>query len=378
MTRTTSIGVVGAGGRGRSHVDCLYRLREREYLSESGHPEVYEEYAHTVPEWVESIDDLQPVITAICDPDPDERETALEACREHGDDPSEYADFDAFLEDGTYDAVIVASPNDVHTESVIPLLERDVDLFVEKPLAATLEGHDRIIDAAAESDSRVYMGFNLRSSPFFSRLKERVAEGEVGDLGMISCHEVRAPFNYGYRYTHARSGGSILEKNCHDFDLFNWYADSDPTRVSAFGGQHVLTEGTDALDHATVIVEYASGVRATLELCLYAPSSQRTRRYELRGSEGVLRAPEDDDTIEAFDYGTHDRLSIDADNHSGGHGGADDPQLCRFLQYLRGEAKPLASLEDAKKASAVAIAAERAIREDAIVEIDEHYDVHPI
>jgi predicted dehydrogenase len=354
----------------------LHRLRDREYLFESGNPDAYERYAAEPPEWLEPIGDLNPSVTALFDPDPQALDDAADQCREAGDDPATFESLDQFLAADACDAVLVGSPNNVHVESAIPLLERDVDLLLEKPLAATLEGHDRIIDAAATSNSMVYMAFNLRSAPYFQQLKERVDRGDVGDVGMLSCHEVRGPFRSGFRYDQASSGGSILEKNCHDFDIFNWLAESDPVQVAAFGGQHVFTEDSDTVDNATVIVEYENGIRGTLELCMYAPYGQRTRRYEVRGDEGVIRSPEEGGTDDTFQYLSESRHETRDDVLSGGHYGADLIQLHRFLRCLDGEAEPPATLQDAKAASAIAIGAEKAIQEGSIVDIDDNYDVH--
>src|SRR5699024_5037957 len=98
------------------------------------------------------------------------------------------------------------------------------------------------------------------------------------------------PFPEGHYYTNEESGGSLLEKGCHDFDLFNWLLDADPVTVGAFGGQHVLSEETDVIDNATAIIKYDSGAVASLDLCLHAPFSQtRGRNYDVRGSDGVIR-----------------------------------------------------------------------------------------
>jgi predicted dehydrogenase len=323
-----------------------------------------------VPDWVESVADLEPRVTALCDPDPGERGLTADLCAEHDEAPAEFDSLEAMRREGTYDAVVVTSPNDTHVEVVLPLLEEDVDLLCEKPIATTVEDHERIIDAVGGSSGAFYPAYNLRSSPYFRGIKELLGDGAVGELGMITCHEVRAPLVNGYRYSQERSGGALLEKNCHDFDLFNWYADADPVRVSAAGGQHVLDADTDILDQASVVVEYENGVVATLELCLYAPYDQRGRSYELRGSDGLLRSPEDETAIDHYSRDGRERIEVQA---SGGHAGADDVQFHRFLRTLAGEAEPPGDLEDAKKAAAVALAGERAVETGESVAIDDDY-----
>jgi myo-inositol 2-dehydrogenase/D-chiro-inositol 1-dehydrogenase len=370
------IGVVGCGKRSRRHLEALYRIRDREYLfSENrlNHPEsAYDAHASDRPEWIESVADLEPSVTALCDPDSGERDITEDLCTEHGDDPDTFDSLDAFRREGTYDAVVVASPNDTHVDVVEPLLGEDTDLLCEKPIATTVAAHDRIIDAVGESASTFYPAYNLRSSPYFRRLRDLVEDGAVGDLGMITCHEVRSPLVNGYRYSQERSGGALLEKNCHDFDLFNWLAGADPVRVSAAGGQHVLDTDSEILDQASVVVEYEDGTVATLELCLYAPYDQRGRTYELRGSSGLLRSPEESTTIDHYTRDGTERISVEA---SGGHAGADGVQFHRFLRVLQGRADPPGDLVDAKKAAALARAGERAVETGESVAITDDYHV---
>lgn len=376
MSDTIRLGFVGAGNRARVHIEQAYELRDREYFlcdNDLQYPEnTYVNHAETVPEWVTDVSDLTPEVTALFDPNDSQLRQTQAVCDENGDDPAIFDSFEDFLRFDGYDAVLICSPSDSHIDAALPLLDRDVDILCEKPIATTLADHDRIIEAADQSDNLFYPAYNLRSSPFFIQLKELLEQNTIGDVGMLSCHEVRGPFKESYHYSQVRSGGSLLDKNCHDFDLFNWYLESDPVRVSAFGGQHALTRNTDIIDQATVIVEYDNGAIGTLELCLYAPWSQRTRKYELRGTEGLLRSPEESTTIDRYTQDGRHRDSIDT---VGSHMGGDYVQMKRFLQGIREDRAPPETLEDAKKAAAVAIAAERAIQEREIIEIDSNYDL---
>jgi myo-inositol 2-dehydrogenase/D-chiro-inositol 1-dehydrogenase len=369
------VAIVGAGNRARVHVEQLYTLRDRTYRGtddEHATEQRYESHAGDVPDWVSNVSDLDPAVTALFDPSADQRERTAALCAEHGDDPATFDDFEAFLAEATYNAVVLASPNDYHAAQADALLRRDVDVLCEKPLADDLAGHDRIAAAARDSAGTLYPAYNLRSAPFFARLKDLVDDGAVGDLGMVTCQEVRAPFKDSYHYYQDRSGGALLDKNCHDFDLFNWYVGADPVRVSATGGQHVLDRDATALDQASVVVEYADGTVGTLELCMYAPWGQRGRSYELRGDAGLLRSPEESDTIDRYTRDGRERIGVEA---TGSHGGADIIQMERFLRTLDGAAEPPGDLDDAKKAAAVAIAAERAVQTGESVRIDDGYDL---
>lgn len=376
MSDSIRLGFVGAGHRARRHIEEAYEIRSREYLLSDNYlnyPETeYKKYAETVPEWATDVSDMNPEVTALFDPDNEQLEMTTSLCEDNGDEPRVFESLETLLEFDGYDAVLICSPSHKHVDAAIPLIERDVDALCEKPLSNTLEGHDRIIEAAERSTNLFYPAYNLRSSPFFIRIKELLDQDAIGDLGMLSCHEVRGPFKDSYHYSQEQSGGALLDKNCHDFDLFNWYAESDPVRVSAFGGQHLLNQNTDIIDQATVTIEYENGVVGTLELCLYAPWSQRTRKYELRGTDGIVRSPEEETTIDRYSKDGHHRDSIET---VGSHLGGDFVQMKRFLEGVEEDKAPPETLVEAKAAAAVAIAAEKAIREQRIVEINDDYSL---
>lgn len=357
---------------------ALYQLRDQNSLISApsqAHPgDVYQHYAAHPPQWAEDISNYAPSISAILDRNKLNLKKATELCQEHDDEPESFYDFEKFLHSGRYDAVIIATPNDAHTQILLPLLERNIPVLCEKPIATTLGEHDQIIRAAEKSTALFYVGFNLRSAPLYRRIYETIESGKIGSPMAVSCREVRGPFREGYRYQDGRSGGALLEKNCHDFDLFNWYLNANPVRVSAFGGQHVLNKNTSLIDSASVIVEYDGGQIGTLELCMYAPFAQEGRTYELRGPQGVMRSPEKPDAIDCFTFGSRERIEVESAQF-GTHAGGDMLQMLNFVKCLRGEQKPPATLRDAKKSAAIAIAAERAIAEKRVVEIDGNYDL---
>ncbi|WP_276256414.1 Gfo/Idh/MocA family protein [Halomontanus rarus] len=376
---------VGIGSRGYSNLKNAYTISNQPYLlgeepdevdrvhlSGNSH-QIYHEYAKNVPDWAEDTSDLTIEVTAVYDPNSDARSRAVELCRKNGDELNVYEDWDAFLDGDEYDAAVVSTPNYTHADVVLPLMEQGLDVFCEKPLATTLEDHDRIIDADRDSTGIFYVGFNARHSPTRAKIRRAILDGEIGELGMLSVDEVRHPFPMGHYYSQEHSGGSLLEKDCHDFDYFNWIVDADPVKVYALGGQHVFTENNDVNDHATVIYEYDNGVKASLELCLYAPFTQSGgRQQRFRGSEGVIRTTNDDGS---FVICTRDeRKPVDVQSQ-GSHGGADPLMWHDFLSCLIRGTERMASPVDAKKASAIAIGAERAIKNDRIVEITPDYNL---
>ena len=104
---------------------------------------------------------------------------------------------------------------------------------------------------------------------------------------MMVFQEFRGPLIPGWRQT-GKTGGIMLEKNSHFFDLFNWFAESEPVRVTGMGGNNV-NHDSPLIDHCIVTVEYRNNIRATLLMCLFSEhGSQPT--LDIVGDKGVAPA----------------------------------------------------------------------------------------
>ncbi|MBW9094369.1 Gfo/Idh/MocA family oxidoreductase [Microbacterium jejuense] len=139
------------------------------------------------------------------------------------------------------DRVIVTSPDSTHAGHVVTALEADADAVVEKPLTTSEEGVRRIGDAAARTGRSVTVTFNYRYSPRNSALKEVVQSGRIGEVTSVHF-EWLLDTSHGadyFRRWHRekdRSGGLLIHKASHHFDLVNWWIDDAPARVFASGG----------------------------------------------------------------------------------------------------------------------------------------------
>lgn len=181
-----------------------------------------------------------------------------------------FADWRDALKVEGLNAVVVALTNDQHHAACLLAFERGLHVLCEKPLGLSLRECDDII-AASEAAARVLqVGHEMRFQRLYEHMKLMVDRGDVGEPHLMWCREFRGPMRAGWRSTEALTGGTLLEKNCHHFDLFNWMLDREPLRVSAHGGRNVLLD-REVLDNAQVLVEYEGGRRASLELCLFAP-----------------------------------------------------------------------------------------------------------
>ncbi len=213
------------------------------------------------------MDDVE--VVALCNPSRAKAEQGAALCRRR---PDLLEDYRELLARSDIDAVVIASPNHTHREITLAALAAGKQVLCEKPMATTEEDCRAVHAAARESSTVLQYGMELRYSDFYRKMADIVHSGQIGQLRMLFCKEFRWPMlsgSGGWRIDPGRSGGALLEKNCHHFDLFNWFADSQPLRVTAMGGNDVNPDGQ--IDNAWVVVEYANGVRACLALCLFSP-----------------------------------------------------------------------------------------------------------
>jgi predicted dehydrogenase len=193
-------------------------------------------------------------IVALCDPSGSHRK-AMAMKSGLTQTYAEYNNFLAMLrEKPDLDGVVIASPNHLHAEHAVPCLERGLPIALEKPLATSMDDCEKIIDAEAANKGRVILGFVLRSTPFYSKIFELIASETIGCITAIQADElpglgVTSIMNRSsWRRVMQNSGGAMLEKCCHDMDVFNWLIGSRPSALNSFGSKLIFTKKAAAPD----------------------------------------------------------------------------------------------------------------------------------
>lgn len=139
------------------------------------------------------------------------------------------------------DRVIVTSPDFTHAEYIVAALDAGADVVVEKPLTTSEQGVRAIAEAVARTGRSVTVTFNYRYAPRNTALKQLIASGELGRVTSVHFEWVLdtahgADYFRRWHREKANSGGLLVHKSTHHFDLVNWWLDSLPTRVYASGG----------------------------------------------------------------------------------------------------------------------------------------------
>jgi myo-inositol 2-dehydrogenase / D-chiro-inositol 1-dehydrogenase len=247
---------------------------------------------------------------------------AVEALATQFGVPGRYGGIAQLLDDPRVDAVAVCVPPSAHVEVALAGLAAGKHVFVEKPLALTLEDAGRLVERAAGTGLTTMAGFNLRFHRLVLRLRDRVAAGELGSihaLGTTYTDDVLLrPDLAAWRTARGRGGGTLLEKAIHHFDLWRFLLADEVEDVHAYTGSGRATDevacvsarmrggalatalALDATSPSNEVAVYGTKARATLDLYRFdglaqasltePPGAARTRARALLRTARTLPA----------------------------------------------------------------------------------------
>ncbi|OSP56403.1 Gfo/Idh/MocA family protein [Pseudoruegeria sp. SK021] len=305
----------------------------------------------------------------------------------------------ALLARDDLDGLVIASPNDCHLAQLEQIAAgRPLPVLVEKPLFTDPADRPRIVRLARTYAAPIWVAMEYRYMPPVAAVIAE-AEAATGGVRMLSIREHRFPFLHkvGHWNRHnSRTGGTLVEKCCHFFDLMRLIVGAEPVRVMASGSQAVnhldetLRDGPpDIWDNAFVIVDFANGVRAMLDLCMFAEGSEFQEEISVVGPLGkieakvpgplrfwpgdpaqaplplVIRSPRFPKAPIVRQVPVDPALLA-----AGDHNGATFYQHQRFLDVVRGNSQPEVGLLDGLMAVVMGQAAQVSAQEGRAVSID--------
>jgi predicted dehydrogenase len=295
------------------------------------------------------------------------------------------------------DCVLIVSPNFLHLEQLEEIAAtRPLPVLVEKPLFTDAAGAQRIA-ALRTKLPVVWVAMEYRYMPPVAAFVEQ-ADGATGGIRMLTIREHRFPFLVkvgDWNRFNRNTGGTFVEKCCHFFDLMRLILKSDPVRIMASGGQAVNHlderyggETPDILDHGYVLVDFASGARAMLELCMFAEGSRYQEELSAVGGAGKIEcrvpgpgrfwpmhlgdAPVPQLIVSPRDPPGPRLLDIPVDPEllaAGDHNGSTWHEHSRFVDAVRGKGKVEVSLADGWWAVVMGLAAQRSACEGRAIDL---------
>jgi myo-inositol 2-dehydrogenase / D-chiro-inositol 1-dehydrogenase len=205
---------------------------------------------------------------------------------------------ESLLGQDSVNCLLIASPNRFHLRQLETVAAiRPLPVLVEKPLFTSPADISRLAALRASYPQLLWVAMEYRYMPAVSRFID-MAEDATGGIAMLTIREHRYPFldKVGaWNRFNRDTGGTMVEKCCHFFDLMRLITGSNPRRIAASGGQaeNHLDERysgatPDIWDHGYAIVEFEAGNRAMLELCMFAEGARYQDEITAVGPRGRI------------------------------------------------------------------------------------------
>ena len=286
------------------------------------------------------------------------------------------------------DAAIVTTPDDTHEDVAVALLRAGIAVYLEKPLAISVTGADRILAASAETGTALYVGHNYRHSSVVQVMRQVIERGEIGEVRAVWVrHFVGNGGDYYFKDWHAdrtRTNSLLLQKASHDIDVIHYLASGYTRRVVGMGelmlyggitDRHEGVAGSmpdwfsmdnwppaahtrlnpvvDVEDLSMMLMRLDNGVLASYQQCHFTPDYWRN--YTVIGTEGRLENVGDTagGTVKVWNRRHEWQVAGDVEYPIGGdasgHVDADMVTIAEFIAHVsRGVAtvvSPIAARE---------------------------------
>lgn len=334
--KTVKIGIIGTGGRG-SHACNAHRPEEgwEVVMGADISPVARREFTEKFPD-----------------------ATAVEDYRE-------------LLANPELKVVFIMAPDFLHEEMAVAALEAGKAVYLEKPMAISIEGCDRILETAMRTGSKLFVGHNMRYFPSILKMKEVIDSGLIGEVQAGWCRHF---INYGgdayFRDWHSEQKntcGLLLQKGAHDIDVMHWLMGSHTKRVVGMGMLSVydrcarrspdepgcakwsdehyppleqtgFSPVIDVEDHNMILMQLENGTQAVYMQCHYTPDAERN--YTFIGTKGRVENIGDSGDCRIHVWTRRGpRETPDIIYHlkpgSGTHGGSDPMIISNFLAFVR-------------------------------------------
>lgn len=268
------------------------------------------------------------------------------------------------------DAVAICSPSDTHEDYIKRAANAGKAIFCEKPLDLSLEKVKEILAVVLANNTPLMVAFNQRFDTNFAQIKSLVTEGKVGELRTIKITS-RDPAPPPIDYIKS-SGGLFLDMTIHDFDMARYIANSEVDEVYARGHNLVdsaIGEAGD-IDTGFVLLTFENGTTAIIENSRQAAYGY-DQRLEVFGSKGMAQADNNfKDTHQLLDVnGVHSSRPLDffMDRYIDSY----LYEMNGFVNALNQKKAPPVTGEDGLKATAIALAANKSMKENRPVKLVE-------
>ncbi len=282
-----------------------------------------------------------------------------------------YTDYHEMLARDDIDAIVIVTPTNTHVPIIKAAAAAGKHIFTEKPLALTVSSCDEAITAVAAAGVKMQVGFMRRYDPAYVAAKRQIDAGAIGQPVMFKSVG-RDPWRTGLEFARREnSGGLIADMAIHDFDLARWLMGSEVERVYSEGGCLVFPELADVgdIDNAVVSLRFANGAVGNVDVSRNAIYGYDIRT-EIIGSEGSLFVGGLQQTPTLLlkkNNISHDTIPGFMERFGEAYAG----EIRDFIEAIEADRAVTVTGEDARAATAIAVAATLSLDEARPVMVNE-------
>lgn len=202
-----------------------------------------------------------------------------------------YTDYKELIKKEEIDVAIIATESGYHEEIGLYCLENNINVIIEKPIALSIEGAQKLVDKAKEKGLKIAVSYQNRFNYPVQLLKKTITEGRMGKIfnGMARILWTR-DMNYylqaPWRGTWELDGGTLMNQCIHNIDLLNWMMDSEIDTVYAQTSNYI--RDIEAEDYGVIIIRYKDGKIGTIEgsAIIYPKNLEET--LTITGEKGTV------------------------------------------------------------------------------------------
>ena len=203
--------------------------------------------------------------------------------------PGHYKDYRSMIEDSELDAVMIATPNDLHYDICLAAADAGLHVLCEKPLAISLDEADTMVAACERAGVVLMYAENLLFAPMYQRVRDLAQGGAIGQPFLVKqaqCHG--GPYSPWFWDIDRAGGGVLLDMGCHSIHSICWTMGAWPEAVTATLGRYSHADKTAGEDHATVLLHFPGGALGIAENSWAVPGGND--HLEVYGPKGRLTA----------------------------------------------------------------------------------------
>ncbi|RJF37507.1 Gfo/Idh/MocA family oxidoreductase [Pseudoalteromonas profundi] len=336
----------------------------------------------------------------------DPESVKVEYMQSHGISMRAYDELADMLQNEQLDMLMIGSPNHMHLEHLRLGIEAGLLIFAEKPIVMSEQQTYDVLELIAKHNAfdKILVGMVLRYAPLYKDLVAALSSKLLGEITSIEASEHIPPehgafFMRDWRRHQGLSGGFLLEKCCHDLDLYQGIVNSRPAKLASFGGRRTFTpenkhlgkhpvyhqrksrwngidevfdNDSELVDHQTALIQYENGINLSFHTNLNVPNDYR--HFSVFGTLGMAEG----DFVRNY-FKVHDCITSGAlidktylhDDSISMHYGAEEEMAADWIAFFeRGTPLPV-SIVDALQAGLTAIKLDEARQTGSIIDMTE-------